>query len=295
MGGSGLADDEGARPTPFSIVCIGDVMLDVIVTVPAGLVPDDDTHAAITFAAGGQAANVAAWAAALGARARVIGPQSALGHGPLVEAAMRARGVEVAGPRVQRAGAVVSLVESGSRSMASDPGDTTWLTRLDAADLPEHLDWLYLSGYALLRCPTPWVLTAMVGAARARGAEVAIDLASASMIEGYGAGRYRGLVRSFEPSVIFGNDAEWDAFGKGPGSPPAAREAALVVKHGARGASFVVDGVAEERAPVAGPVVDSTGAGDAITAGYLVGGADLAMVAAARCVGMVGAQPGESR
>ena len=65
----------------------------------------------------------------------------------------------------------------------------------------------------------------------------------------------------------------------------------LVLKHGARGATFVIDGVSDDRQTVAGPVVDVTGAGDAVTAGFLVGGADLAMDAAARCVGVVGAQP----
>jgi sugar/nucleoside kinase (ribokinase family) len=37
--------------------------------------------------------------------------------------------------------------------------------------------------------------------------------------------------------------------------------------------------------------VDSTGAGDAFAAGYLVGGPGLALDAAARCVAMMGATP----
>jgi sugar/nucleoside kinase (ribokinase family) len=37
--------------------------------------------------------------------------------------------------------------------------------------------------------------------------------------------------------------------------------------------------------------VDATGAGDALAAGFLVGGVDLALAAAARCVGQRGAQP----
>jgi sugar/nucleoside kinase (ribokinase family) len=64
-----------------------------------------------------------------------------------------------------------------------------------------------------------------------------------------------------------------------------------VLKHGPAGASFVIDGVADDRLPVPGPVVDVTGAGDSLTAGYLVGGADLAMRTAAACVARVGAQP----
>jgi sugar/nucleoside kinase (ribokinase family) len=277
-----------------SVVCLGDVMLDVIVTTPEGLVPDDDTPAGITFAAGGQAANVAAWVSALGGTARVVGPISARGHGPLVVSAMQSRGVEMCGPRVDRAGAVVSLVENGRRSMASDAGDITWLTRLDPADLPDELDWLFVSGYALLRCPTPWVLATFVATARQRGARVAIDLASASMIEAYGRGKFRELCHSLQPAVVLGNDAEWQTVSRGPagsGSFGVGGRTVLVLKHGPDGATFVIDGVSDERKPVAGPVVDATGAGDAVTAGYLVGGVDVAMSTAARCVGMLGAQP----
>jgi ribokinase len=280
-----------------SVVCVGDVMLDVIVNAPQGLVPDDDTPAQITFAAGGQAANVAAWVSELGGAARVVGPMSEHGHGPLVVTSLRARGVGMRGPRVARSGAVVSLLQQGTRSMASDAGDTTWLTRLDATDLPEALDWLFVSGYALLRCPTPWVLTSFVAAARRRGARVAVDLASASMIEAYGGGRFRALCHELEPAVLLGNDAEWQAFSRGPaaaGSFGAGGRTVLVLKHGARGATFVIDGVGDDREPAAGPVVDVTGAGDALAAGFLVGGADQAMATAARCVAVTGAQP-ESR
>ena len=60
--------------------------------------------------------------------------------------------------------------------------------------------------------------------------------------------------------------------------------AVLVLKQGAAGCTFVIDGVGDHRAPVPGPVRDVTGAGDALAAGFLMGGADLAMEAAARCI-----------
>ena len=55
-----------------SICTIGDLILDVLVLPDQPLAPDSDTPAAIRFAAGGQAANVAAWASALGAASRLI-------------------------------------------------------------------------------------------------------------------------------------------------------------------------------------------------------------------------------
>jgi len=87
---------------------------------------------------------------------------------------------------------------------------------------------------------------------------------------------------------VFATDAEWassaGAFGVGASTT-------LVLKHGSRGATFEEQDERDERPPEPGDVVDVTGAGDALAAGYLVGGADLAMRAAARCVAGRGAQP----
>jgi sugar/nucleoside kinase (ribokinase family) len=149
-------------------------------------------------------------------------------------------------------------------------------------------DWLFVSGYALLRTPDPQRVVETAAVARAHGTRIAVDLSSAAMIAGFGADRFSGLCRALRPSVVFATDAEWAT---DPGTFGARESAVLVLKHGARGASFVSEDGAEERAPAAGPVVDVTGAGDALAAGYLVGGPDLAMAAAARCVAVRGAQP----
>lgn len=280
-----------------TVACVGDVMLDVIVEAPQGLVPDDDTPAEITFAAGGQAANVATWVSALGGRATVFGPRSDHGPGGLVESALAARGIRVVGPQVERPGTVVSLVTSGTRSMASDAGDPTWLRQVAAGPWLEGADWLFVSGYALLRSSAPDRLVEVAAAARAAGARVAVDLASAAMVEQYGAARFRALWQALEPAVVLANDAEWRATQGGdpevatrPGFGRGGRTV-LVLKHGPDGADFVIDGIADHRPALATEVLDATGAGDALTAGFLVGGADLAMRTAARCVGHVGAQP----
>ena len=61
-----------------------------------------------------------------------------------------------------------------------------------------------------------------------------------------------------------------------------------ILKHGARGCSFGDD---ERAALPVTRVLDSTGAGDALAGGWIVGGPDLALEAAARCVQQVGAMP----
>jgi sugar/nucleoside kinase (ribokinase family) len=60
-----------------------------------------------------------------------------------------------------------------------------------------------------------------------------------------------------------------------------------VIKRGARGASFPEG---DYPAPAVEPI-DTTGAGDALAAGYLAGGPELAMHAAAQCVQTIGAMP----
>ena len=61
----------------------------------------------------------------------------------------------------------------------------------------------------------------------------------------------------------------------------------LVLKLGADG--FHVDDAHHPALPA--DVVDTTGAGDALAAGYLVGGAEPPSWAAARCVAQLGATP----
>jgi sugar/nucleoside kinase (ribokinase family) len=124
--------------------------------------------------------------------------------------------------------------------------------------------------------------------ARAHGTRVAVDLASAAMIRRFGADQFSELCAALRPAVVLATDAEWET---SPGSFGAGDTSVLVLKHGARGATFVVDGVPDDRPAAPGPVVDATGAGDAMAAGFLVGGADLALETAARCVAAVGAQP----
>ena len=84
------------------------------------------------------------------------------------------------------------------------------------------------------------------------------------------------------PDVIFGNAEEIAEIG---GTFPAPE---WVLKLGPEGVELS-DG-RKLPAPDA-DVIDTTGAGDALAAGYLVGGPELGLEAAARCVATLGTMP----
>jgi sugar/nucleoside kinase (ribokinase family) len=77
---------------------LGDLMLDLVVRLERPLARGDDTPCVTRVGAGGQAANVAVWAAALGARSRLVAKWGADTSGRLVPAEVGARKVEVVGP-----------------------------------------------------------------------------------------------------------------------------------------------------------------------------------------------------
>jgi ribokinase len=267
------------------LVCsLGDQTLDVVVRLSGPLAPGGDTAAEIHIAPGGQAANVAAWAAALGASAKCIGKRGADEAGRLVRAGLETRGVEVLGPEEGRNGVICSLVSAdGARSMAADRASSAYLRpeEIDAAWL-DDCDHLFVSGYALLREPARSAAVRAVELARAHGAAVSLDLSTWSALRDAGADEIRDVVLRLAPDVVFANeDEERIVGGPFPGMT-------WISKLGAAGASFDGD---EREALRVEAVVDSTGAGDALAAGWIVGGPDLALQAAARCVSRLGSMP----
>jgi sugar/nucleoside kinase (ribokinase family) len=266
------------------LVCtIGDLTLDVVVRLDGAIAAGGDVDARIGIGPGGQAANVAAWAAILGADARFAGRTGADDAGELARARLAALGVEVVGPIGGRNGKICSIVSpTGERSMASDRGTARELRADDLDPTWLACDHLHVSGYALMTEPVRSAALRAVELAREHGARVSVDLSSWSAIRDSGVDPFREAVRSAAPDLVFANEDEERLVAR------AEVEAAWILKRGARGCSF--DGVEREALPVA-RVVDSTGAGDALAAGFIVGGPDLALDAAARCVQQVGAMP----
>jgi len=268
----------------MTICCLGDLALDVIVRLEQPLATGADATSRIVLCPGGQAANVAAWVAALGGTARFVGKRAADDAGALAAGRLLALGVEVVGPVEPTGnGVIVSLVHpTGERTMCADRGVAVELlpTELDEAWFRD-CERLHVSGYALLREPVRFAAARAVELARAAGARVSVDLSSWSAIRDYGAARFRADLERLAPDTVFANEEEDEIVG-GP-----IEGTSWIVKRGSAGASF--GGVEHAAAPV--EPVDTTGAGDAFAAGWLVGGPALALEAGARCVQAAGSMP----
>jgi sugar/nucleoside kinase (ribokinase family) len=277
------------------IAVIGDLMLDVLVEPDGPLRAGDDTRGRIRMEYGGQAANVAAWVAALGGQARLVCAHTGEDDGARAAARLRARGVEVVGPWVPgRGGVVVSIIgPGGQRSLVSDPGATRALR-------PAHLrgewfagySWLHVSGYHLLDDDAAPAALHAADLARSHGARISLDLAYAARLRELGSDEVLRRVAGLGPSVVFQTEQEADALAGGAPAPVG------VIKREADGCTVISGGESLSLPALEASVIDTTGAGDAFAAGFLMAGADDpltaaegGLAAAASCVAAVGAMP----
>ena len=273
------------RPRPcddrrtMRVVSLGDLVLDVVVRIGARSRRAPTRPSRIALSAGGQGANVAAWVrgarrgGALARQARRRRRGTARG-----DAAARARG------RAGRPGRAGRERASSSRSSTSPASARCSPTAASRSTLrpdeiePEWLecDHLHVSGLRAARASrSPSAATRAVELARERARGSASTSRRGARSATSAPSGFRALVEALAPDVVFANeDEDASSAARLPG-------VAWILKRGARGCSF--DGDERAALPVA-EVVDTTGAGDALAAGWIVGGPDLALEAAARCV-----------
>ncbi|MCX5196624.1 PfkB family carbohydrate kinase [Streptomyces sp. NBC_00249] len=280
-----------------ALVVVGDVVTDVVAVHPGPLAPATDTVARIRTLPGGAGANAACWAARTGAAevrllARV-GSESARWHErALVDAGVRPRlVVDPAEPT----GTVVALVgDDAERTFLTDSGASLRLCPADwAPALLDDAAHLHLSGYLFFAdCSRELALVAL-RAARTRGVPVSVDPASAGFLAVLGPERFLAAVAG--AGVLLPNEDEARLLAGLPEPAGVARAAVelsrrvplVVVTRGTGGALVAEHGriTAEVDAEPA-EAVDSTGAGDAFTGGFLsarLAGATPAEAARAGC------------
>jgi ribokinase len=253
------------------LVVLGDVMVDVVVRLSGPVARGSDTLARVEQRGGGSAANVAAWLARAGAAAVLLGRVGDDAAGRAVVAALRAEGVDVRVEVDQQrpTGTCVVLVEpGGERSLLPDRGANAAPV---ATAPPADAAHLHVAGYALFDPGARPAALAAMAAARAAGCPTSVDPASAVPLA---AAREAFLAWIDGVDLLLPNGDEAAALTGSADALTAARALTahareVVVTLGAAGALWT-DGAAVERVAAAPTeVVDTTGAGDAFTAGLL--------------------------
>ena len=154
-------------------------------------------------------------------------------------------------------------------SCAADELDPAWL---------DGCTHLHLPGYSLLRSPIDEAALRAAGLAP----RVSVDLSSWSAIRDFGPERFRERLEALRPAIVFANEDEERILG---GPLDGCTWVAQARRRSARASAT------SSCRPCRPRCVDTTGAGDALAAGYLVGGPELALAAAARCVAKLGSMP----
>jgi len=269
-----------SRPNPPRIIVLGDLALDVVIVPSRPLESGTDVPGRVALVQGGSAGNTARWLARLGSRTTLI---SAVGRDAIGRAlvdAVRGDGVtvrvsRVAGARTARIAVLVGT--GGERSFVPDRGAAD---RLEPADLRPA--WfagaqaLHLPAYSLLGEPLGAAGRRAIELARADGAVVCVDLASVGPLMEHGRRAARDLIRSVAPDILFATAVEANALvGGGPVAGLLDSSRIAVVKRGSKGATvFARSGSEQLRFEIATTpleAADTTGAGDAFDAGFLVG------------------------
>lgn len=288
------------------VLCIGDVMLDVIAIIKTKINYGSDTPSKISTHGGGAAGNVASWSQVSGAPTRIV---ARVGNDPAGTAVMSefdGSGIEHGDCVVPGAqtGVVVVLVDpSGERTMFPETGANSGLSMKDLPDL-DGIEVVYLSGYALLdEISRPGVLE-MIAEIQNAKIPVFFDPATVGGMSQVDINEIRNWLPLM--SALFMNEEE-ATFLTGHTQLEAALDALLlaaptaIIKCGSEGAIGKSRGGDSIKIPaVPTHVVDTTGAGDSFAGGFIATwlktqdlrlSMEAGAIAAGLCVSIVGARP----
>jgi sugar/nucleoside kinase (ribokinase family) len=293
----------------INVLCIGDVMLDVIARInvsPQKINFGSDTASRISTSSGGAAGNVAAWLTRTDARSAIVSHVGDDPAGAAIVTEFDALGVSHGDLVIpgETSGVVVVLVDSsGERTMFPDKGANSRLTLTDLPDLGAF-QAVYISGYALLNPLARDGVLAMIAKIKADGIPIYFDPASVGAMKDVADKELHNWFSMMD--VLFLNEEESIYL---TGSVDIERalnylldfSQVVVIKRGSAGAIAKARGFDSISLPaVAATVVDTTGAGDSFAAGFIASysknhdltaalqaGAELA----ADCVAIVGGRP----
>ena len=288
------------------VLCVGDVMLDVVVKLQGAINYGEDTPSKITTHGGGAAGNVASWIAHAGTGASIVARVGNDSAGAALISEFHDLKVDHSSLKKtsDATGVVVILVDQkGERTMFPETGANSGLSLGDMPAL-DGFDAAYISGYALLNpLSRPGVLQ-MISEIKSAGLPIFYDTVTVGAMKEVD----RALIHSWLPLMdyLLPNEEEalYVADAKDiDGALIKLLEIcpAVIIKRGAQGAC------AQERGgnridvdAVKTVVADTTGAGDSFAGGFIaakISGSDLrasvvaGVTLAATCVANIGARP----
>jgi ribokinase len=276
------------RQIGSSFIVVGDVMVDTFARITGNILLGSDQPAVVTRQVGGQAANTAAWLACLQTSVTLIAACGEDSTGRWVTQRLGDLGVHPHLHAVRRpTGHCVVIVDSeGTRTMFSDPGanegitdfaDQALMSVIESAQPHQHV---HLSGYLLERDPSlPGRLVESTRAA-AHPITTSLDASALTATTAHRAGLVRVLP---DLDVLIGTQEELAFLAEFPSGASRLDESALidhwrthlgysgvlVVKRGGHGATADDGRGRWSTAALKASVVDTTGAGDAFSAGFL--------------------------
>jgi fructokinase len=274
------------------IVVAGEALVDLIPTASGEL----------SINLGGGPFNTARWLGRLGADVAFLGPIAADPLGQRLREDLVAAGVALdlvvaTGLPTTLALAQLDQIGSATYSFYTDGTSVPDLTP-ERSQLPASFDALYVGGLGLMLEPISSVLEQAVTVARERGAVVMVDPNIRPSLIPDRTGYLARLDRILETTDVLKlsvEDAAWMKFepGRGPG--------VVVLTAGSDGATVFTPAGATHIPAVPVDVVDTIGAGDAFSAGFLsrwlqdrddvVGAAGYAAWVASRACAQRGATP----
>ena len=262
----------------MTVLVVGDVMMDIIVSLREEMQRGSDADSEIATTFGGVGANVAAWIGKSGGNARLV---SVVGNDPwghLMSQHLRALHVDTHLNHVDSVptGIVVALAHpDGERSMFPDARANQLLSHSQfGEDMWRDVTWLSMSGYTLLQPSTRELALHVMRMAHERGVKVALDPASSAPMSAI-TSEERAIWFS-EVDLLLPNEQELQALAPHEDWKESARTLAqsvpvVIVKRGAAGSAICTGTEIVEIPAVATSVIDTVGAGDAYAAGTLLG------------------------
>jgi sugar/nucleoside kinase (ribokinase family) len=266
------------------VVVVGDLVVDVVLAPASDLEAGTDVPGRVMLRQGGSATTTARWLGRRGAHVSLIASVGRDAAGRALVRTIRHDGVtprvvRVAGMPTGRVG--VFVAPGGERSFVQDRAAALALA-------PEHLRAAWFTGAELVHLPTYSLLGSPLGDAGRRAAElghsagalVTGDLSSSRPLLALGRAAALAAIRAARPDLLFGAGSE--ALALADNEEGLLDIAPVVaVKRGAAGATILLRDGSGEGGHAGGParlevparpvkVSDTTGAGDAFDAGFIL-------------------------